>query len=206
MDAKQPTDPSRIRVAVHIPAQTAPLVRLSSGAPFPQRFSATAQAPGGPIVGMTIEVENDRLVVTYLSLVRYRHGPTITSSLLKGFQLDSIRERVISDVASMVANDLSAARLPGGSHAASTLALRPIAVEESIAIGAIPADSQYGRPVSDTDLRRVAEICRNNDYNWRKQVARDLNVSERTASRWIATARKRGYLEEETGEDADPET
>lgn len=56
--------------------------------------------------------------------------------------------------------------------------------------------SRRGRPVRDEDLRRVAEIVKGNPYDPRTEIRRQLNVSPRTASRWIAEAKKRGFIKD----------
>jgi transposase len=47
-------------------------------------------------------------------------------------------------------------------------------------------------------LRRVAEIVRANAFDYCKQINEELHVSLRTASRWVAVAKDRGFLDEET--------
>ena len=69
--------------------------------------------------------------------------------------------------------------------------------DELDAYGAKAVSSLRGRPVSDEDLRKVAEIVKDNGFNPRKQLKETLNLSERTASRWIAEARRRGFLGDE---------
>ena len=59
------------------------------------------------------------------------------------------------------------------------------------------AGSRRGRPVSEKDLRKVGRIVAANDYDFRQQVRTELNVSERTASRYIALAKERGYDKED---------
>jgi hypothetical protein len=53
------------------------------------------------------------------------------------------------------------------------------------------------QPMTEDLIRQVAEIARANPYEPRKQVALQLYTSQRTASRWLAEARRRGVLEEE---------
>jgi|GEM_PF-4876400 len=72
--------------------------------------------------------------------------------------------------------------------------------DERQAIGARAVASQRGRLVSDEDLRKVAEIVVGNDYDPRKEVVRQLHLSDRTTSRWIAEARRKGFLTKEVDE------
>lgn len=56
------------------------------------------------------------------------------------------------------------------------------------------------QPFSDDLLAQVAKIVKRNPYDPRKEVAATLHMSDRTASRWIAEARRRGLLDEQDDE------
>jgi DNA-binding transcriptional regulator LsrR (DeoR family) len=68
---------------------------------------------------------------------------------------------------------------------------------ESVVEGAraLITRSRQRRRVTDAKLRRVAEIVKENDFDFQKDVAEEFEVSDRTASRYIRTARERGFLE-----------
>jgi hypothetical protein len=51
-------------------------------------------------------------------------------------------------------------------------------------------------PFSDDLLAQVTTIVKENPYNPRKTVAATLHMSDRTSSRWIAEAKRRGLLDE----------
>jgi hypothetical protein len=50
------------------------------------------------------------------------------------------------------------------------------------------------QPLLDARLKDVAEIVAKNKYDPRKEIASSLHVSDRTASRWIAEAKRRGLV------------
>jgi len=58
-----------------------------------------------------------------------------------------------------------------------------------------PRTPHRGKPVSDEDLRRVAEVYRSVTKGGIETVAAELNYSRSTAARHIREARRRGILE-----------
>jgi hypothetical protein len=54
--------------------------------------------------------------------------------------------------------------------------------------------SRVGRPVTDEVRRLDADIVRSNDFDPHRQIRDEIGGSTRTASRWIAATRQRGFL------------
>jgi len=51
------------------------------------------------------------------------------------------------------------------------------------------------QPLTDALLTQVVDIVNENKYDPRKQIASTHYISERTASRWIAEAKRRGLFD-----------
>jgi hypothetical protein len=164
----------------------AEITHLADGTPFPAYISLTVLRIGlGPILGVTLEVEEGRPVLTGFSfLKRGPGGPPITPSDIHHTKVGDIVEGVIRQVAATALLQEQGVILPGEGDANA-------------------ADSAAGlargrRGPTERQLKKTASIWRENkDYDPRKQVANGLFVSERTASRWIALAKERGYIKEE---------
>jgi hypothetical protein len=198
------------RVEVVIPLKVPltgaiPLTQLDDGTWFPQSVEAFAFLSGStaerPVLGVVLEVEDGRVVLSRFSIERQRttgpgswpdgesRGPEVTPSFIHGLNVRAIIEQVIRRVAE---TSLAWTRLDQP--------MPRVTSDEARAVGdRVLATRQY-RPVDMGLLRQVADIVTVNTYNPRKQVAEELHTSERTASRWIAEARRRGFVtqEEET--------
>ena len=165
------------------------LTELADGTPFPTSISMRVIRMGlVPLIDLTLEVRDGRPVLaSFAFLRRTPTGPPLTATEIHDTNVSEIVESAIRSVA-------STATL----RSEELLAGPPSEVGDVVA-GDRAADLARGRRgPSERQLRLTAKIWQeNNDYNPRKQVAQTLYVSERTASRWIATAKERGYITEE---------
>ncbi len=194
--------PKTPAVEVMIPLKEAiPLTQLDDGTWFPERVEAFAFFRGSkqrPVLGLVLEIEEGRVVLSRFSVERQRTtgpgswpdgqsvGPEVTASFIHGLNVGAVLEVVVRRVAT---SSLAFTRLDQPAPR--------VTAEEAHAVGdRVLATRQYRR-VDVGLLRQVADIASVNAYNPRRQVAEELHTSERTASRWIAEARRRGLITEE---------
>jgi len=174
-------------------APTPMLVRLANGAPFPLRAAARTAVGDGPTVTISVAVEHGRPVMVNFSVGRQPGGSPVTARFIHSLPVDSLFEQLVGYLgqgallAQMELDD------PGGVHLVPTL-------DEWRGAGR-PVASRRGRPVGDEDLQKAVEIYRANKYDFREQMRGQLGISTRTASRWIAMAKERGLLTDETTEE-----
>ncbi|MGO9879617.1 MAG: hypothetical protein ACLPSM_09745 [Acidimicrobiales bacterium] len=181
--------------------ETAPLTQLDDGTWFPERTQAFAFFRGSvqwPVLSFVLEVEARQVVLTRFSVERQRTtgpgswpdgesvGPEVTASFIHGLNVGAILEQVIRRVAEF---SLSFTRLDQP--------MPRITPEEARTVGERALATRQYRRVDDALLRQVADIAAVTTYNLRGQVSERLHTSERTASRWIAEARERGFITEE---------
>jgi hypothetical protein len=198
MAASDSIDISRTRTTVHTDSATQ-LVRLATGVDFPERVRVTVVPPDGPHLGLLLEVEDGRPIVTAMTFTRRPGGSMISSSLLREQQLQKILDLAVHCVADATRNDILAYELNAGLRPVSPLTALPRVLDEdeSRRVGSLAVRSQRGRPVDETTLRKVAEIVKRNDYDPRREIHDEIGASPRTASRWIAEAKRRGLIDEE---------
>jgi hypothetical protein len=166
-----------------------PVVLLANGSPFPSSVTYRTAIEDGPAITMTATVENGRPVMANFQVERRTGGPAVTASYIHTLPVGELFDQLVAQVGWGTALFQLGHDEPGVVHPMPTDAERQAA-------GARAVSSQRGRPVSDDDLRKVAEIVRDNDFDPRQQIVRELHLSQRTASRWIAEARRRGLIEE----------
>jgi hypothetical protein len=168
------------------------VVELGNGTLFLSELQVFARIHGtDEIVTLWLEVRDGRPIVTAL-MVAGAPDVGVSVSAVHDLPLGAILDEVIARVG---ASTLALVR----AHQAA-VAGRPhqfLSPEEASRARRGAAVSLRGKPVRDEDLRLVAEIVRSSEYAPRKRVAEQLHLSDRTASRWIATAKDRGYLDEE---------
>jgi hypothetical protein len=153
---------------------------------FPERLRVLARYPGGPLIEMELEVVEGRPEIATFSISRVAGGSWLEPSFVHDLPLARLKDHVVERSMSLAvevghismgAFDILLPMSDEPDRAAATKALR-------------------GRPIRTDTLHQVVNIVRSNDFDHRKQIARELHVSDRTASRYIAEARRRGLLEE----------
>jgi hypothetical protein len=166
------------------------LVELSDGTLFPEAVTATFIPQGlSPFVEVSLEVQDGRPVLTRFAVVRRGPATRVTASDVHDLNVGEIVDGVIRALAAMAQADPNEVEMG-----------RALRDEDAAERAASLANNR--RPVTDAQLQQAANIARANPYDPRKQVAEQLCTSERTASRWLAEARKRGFLTDEENEDA----
>jgi hypothetical protein len=161
------------------------LVPLEDGSTFPHRCEVVAMgmAMGWPETRLGIVVEEGRPILESLLFERpvtlasgKEHWVEISASAIRKIPVEEVVQSAIEHVARQVA--WQQGRDP---HQAAATALR----------------THGRRSITDELLREVAAAVREDRLDMPNQAVRArLYCSSRTASRWIAAARARGFLEE----------
>jgi hypothetical protein len=172
---------------------TAPaeLTELADGTPFPASISVSIIRIGVvPIIELTLEVREGRPLLTRFAYVtRGPMGPPLTASEIHDTKVGDIVKSAIEHIGATAGLQHQGVILP---------------FEGDAEAGTAAADLARGRRgPSDRQIELTAAIARINKYNPRKEVASQLQVSERTATRFIAIAKERGLLEEEDTDNAE---
>jgi hypothetical protein len=164
----------------------AELVTLSNGTVFPARWTTTAQINGGPWLELTLVAEDGELVIerfaalSDLSTPRYggnRVSSPLTLADIRALATKPVIDEVVTETARHLEwSEVSERRRLTGSEASA---------------------STRHRPITPQLLRTVADLVREEPGRPRQAVSEKLHASLRTASRWIATAKKQGYLDKE---------
>jgi hypothetical protein len=190
-------DSAKLTVGWTLP-ESVDFEELNTGVLFPQDLLVMANYDGGPSLQLLLAVEDGQAIVSSLTISRSVPDcppdcPPISATMVHELPLGRIIDEVIARTATgfLALYRAHQAALAGRPHQFLTPD-EVAATREGARRG-----SRRGRPVSDEDLRDVAAIVRTNSYDPRVQVVTDLHVSKRTASRWIAEARSRGFVTEE---------
>lgn len=162
--------------------QPAEMTELADGTPFPRYFTCAVVPRGlAPLMQLTLEVRQGRPVLTrFTFLDRGPEGPELSASAIHETKVGDIVQNVIERVGETASLQERGVILPG---------------EGNPEAGQRASDLARGRRgPSESQLQQTANIWRENTYDPRKQVAEMLDVSPRTASRFIALAKERGYI------------
>lgn len=168
-------------------------MELENGTLFPAKVEVAGRYADGPLLEMTLGAKNGRPIVFDLKIIPDgEDNAGVTGSMVHEIPVGHIIDQVIENAGpgTLALFRWDQARMAGRPHEFLT-------PEEAEAARRGAAGSRRGRPVSEKDLRKVGRIVAANDYDFRQQVRTELNVSERTASRYIALAKERGYDKEE---------
>jgi hypothetical protein len=163
------------------------MVELETGVLFPSRIAVSAPGIDGLQLEILLEVEDRRPVVSRFALARAPGAPPLGAGIV-GLPLGRIFDQVTSVVANTYAQKAASDKVPFG---------HVFTYPSDTGARAVAARRRY-RPVSEAELKQVAAIAQANSYDPRKQIASELHVSDRTASRWLAAARARGLIKEGT--------
>jgi hypothetical protein len=189
MTTEPETWPLELRVA-----ESMKMTPLDSGFLFPSPIAVWVAPPGCPAVDVVLAVEHGEVVVTQVVVSRADNARTLDASALKSVPIRKIIDEAKRRVGmyAAIGQEFANPRRSEGylwmiAPGDETFGLRP---------GTL-GGHRRGVPVTDAELQRVAEIVRSTKYAHRAKVADELHLSLRTASRWIAEARRRGFLNEE---------
>lgn len=154
-------------------------VELTDGSQFPSWFEARATVDDVPVT-LTIHVENGRPVLTSLTVDRPRH---------------STGDLEASTVHKLPVGQLVRAAVEQGGYLMERTG-------HAGASGASALRARGRRSITDDLLREVAAVVQDDPLGEPNQaVQRQLHTSSRTASRWIAAAKRRGFLSDTSEED-----
>jgi len=155
-------------------------------AQVPARIAATSTKddiePLEHHVEMEIDVVDGRLACTELRAVRTKDGPPITSDHLRRIPVGSWVERAAEEL-------LIVQAIESGANGKSS---------SSIDFTWPPADFAKDGPTEDA-LEAISQIYAFCMATGRKPIAvltREYGLTKQTASRWVATAKRRGILVE----------
>jgi hypothetical protein len=181
------------------------LTRLEDGTLFPEHIRVNAHRVGRsePTMELVLDVVDGRVAFTRFGVERQRStgpgswpegeaiGPEVTAGFLHDLNVGTIFDHVVRALAGFALEWSRWSALPEGEHPPpwATTDERTEAGDRAL------ATRSYRNSVTVADLRRVASIVNANPRRQRKAVSEQLQLPERTASRWIATARSRGFLD-----------
>ncbi len=158
------------------------LTDLEDGTRFPMAVEAILMPRDATFaMTMTFKVEDGRPKMTHFS-VSCVDGP-LNATDIHAIPVKRVAEETVEDIAERVAVIVAQER-------------------GKFSIDPQPASANAGRLFarkgvrrSDEDLRRIAEMVRSNTDEGVAKVMLGFHVAERTAYRYIAEARARGFLE-----------
>jgi hypothetical protein len=169
------------------------VTKIEGGEWFPVKLTAFGRYASGPLLTLFFEVVDSRPALRSLRIgaEEVDGEAEVTASVVHDLPLGQIIAETIARTATatLASARASEARAEGRPHQFLT-------PEEVASTRRNALVSVRGRPVGDETLRRAAEIVRDHPYDYRQKVHELLPTSKRTASRYIAEARKRGFIEE----------
>ena len=176
-------------------------VELAAGGLMPSHGTAVyVDEANGLGITLTVEVEVGEVVFKKVEIAERPSAEPITPATLRKLDWALIFERVRFYASTAATAGL---RLDRGEGIASELST--ITPAQARSIERVAEGDLRRRSVTDELLRRVAEIAVADRATPTKTVAAQLHTSHRNATRWIATARKRGFLADGFSEDAIPQ-
>lgn len=154
---------------------------------FPERVVGVVHLHQGLTVHVALALEDGRAELVEYSVRRGAKPLTASTvhDLPAGAIVDEVRRRAGTAAQSKARSGIVAPVYMFGAGS-----LFPDVDEAS---GRAAVQSQRGRPVRDEDLRAVGRIVRDNPGRTVAAVKEQLHLTERTDSRWIAAAKKKGY-------------
>lgn len=165
------------------------VVALTNGTPF-LSFADFEVVRAGvkpqPILHIRLEVVDGRIQVDRFGLASQEAGRPITAADLRYWDFDTVVrlvEQRVGEIASMRARAVA-----DGVNTIEDL-------QAAVADGVAAADTHRTYRSIDADLlERVAEIVTANRQKPALAVRTEMSTTSRNASRWIAAARKQGFL------------
>jgi hypothetical protein len=161
-------------------------VELKTGAWFPEVLLVTGRYLSGPLLSMSFRVLEGEPTLLSLTIGHEDDlGARVTPSAVHDLPLGQL----IGETIARMAEVTLLFRRPDSSGTDAAHRFPSLADGANARKAAVA--SQRGRPVSDDTLRRVSEIISESPFDPRVKIHEEFNVSSRTASRWIAEAKKR---------------
>lgn len=188
-------DPSRLMVlSERRSLEPVAYTTLEDGTPFPVRAELRGRYKNGPLLHWTIGVRDGKAVMFDMKFEAdpLMDAPSgLTGSMVHDMPVGQIIESVIGRT-----GPATLAEIRWNEAAAEGRPHEYLTPEEAAAARRGAVGARRGRPVSDAVLQRVAEIVKNyDDYDFRKEVAEQMHISDRTASRYIKLAQERKLLD-----------
>ena len=199
--AQNKYDPSRLLMMQELrPDEEVPYRALADGKTlFPVRAKYLGTYDDGPLLRMTFGILDGRAVCFSMAVEAgmESRGGTATPGGLTGSMVHEIPAGlIIEDMLGRCASG-TLAMVQAGYGTTSVPPFRSPTPEEYAATSRAARGSRRGRPVSDAELIRTAEIVREDPFAFRAKVQAEMYVSARTASRYAELARQRGFLTED---------
>lgn len=169
------------------------VVDLPDGTRFPARVRCTVTSGESMAVDLAFRVMNDRPALVLFSAVALGPEP-LSPTAVHDLPVAAIADDAVRRIAVMVAVD-EARRAAEMTGASSYEVAEPWAIADRAA-----ASRRRTPPLTDELLREVADIVNRGGREYIDEVRR-LGASRRTASRWVAEARRRGLIQQ-GGDDA----
>ena len=159
-----------------------PITPLGSGAMFPEAVEVKAFISDSRVATIWLRVMDGRPVLVGLCLGPngdWRGATEISATEVHRLKVDEL----VRDAIQAVANNVFDA----------TPATMRLYISDPALAG---LSARRGKPMTDVALQAVAEIYTNEDNQHAptKAVAEQLSLSPRQASRYVAAARKRGFI------------
>ena len=185
-------DSSRLLVIGPELSENVAYTTLEDGTPFPVRAELRGRYKNGPLLHWTVGVHDGKAVVFAMKIEAEGHLDfALTGSMVHDLPAGQIMNQVLARTATGTVALVKLAKASAEGKPYEYLTPDELGGAKQGALG-----HRRGRPVKDEALARVAQIVKDyDDYDRRKEVARQLHVSDRTASRYIKLAQDRGLLD-----------
>jgi hypothetical protein len=174
---------------VELPRGGYQLVTSNDGVLFPSKFTAYGRYGDGPALSLTFEVTGGQPVLRRVA-IGDESDAQLSASAVHALPLDQLINQAITTAALQTQLVKRAFESTIGEPTFRS-------EDEQNAERIVRAVSVRGRPIDDETLRRVAQLAKANPFSYREDIKEQLNVSLRTASRWVAAAKNRGFLDKE---------
>ena len=142
-----------------------------------------------PSLELRLEVLADEVVLTRLTVLPGDDTHRLTANAVRNLPLKKVTDEAIRQIAMLAAIGQEE---PGHPY-------RFLSAPGDGSFGIAPGviSSRRRRLIDDELLTAVAEVVRSNPVRPNDAVHKQMHTSTRNASRWIAEAKRRGFLNEE---------
>jgi hypothetical protein len=167
-------------------------VTLASGLVLPSPMLVHVDLAGRPSVELRLEVDADELIVTEVAIARAEGIRSVTASAARNLPLKKIIDEAIHRV-TVLAAAIQEIAASGEQHGYRFLGIDP---SGRFIVRPEVLNKRTRRLVDDSLLADVAEVVRAHPTQPNLNVRRQLHTSSRNATRWIAAAKQRGFLDD----------